>query len=101
MTHTGLHGMMKMFERTEKLGILPGRGRHDVDPARVDVTSAVVEATSQSPHGVVSLPTVSCITDISSSTVCEVMRRILGYYAYKILSFQELTDLLRTLCWSS
>lgn len=66
--------MMKKFERTGQLGILLGRGWKPVDSARVeDVAMAVVEATCQSPHGVVSVPAVSRAVDMPYSTVWQVM----------------------------
>lgn len=93
MTPRALRDMMKKFERTGQLGILSGRGRHVVESASVeDVALAVVDATSQSPHGVVSVPTVSRAIDLPYTTVWRVMRRILGYFPYKIHSLHQLSD---------
>lgn len=93
MTPRALRDMMKKFETTGQLGILPGRGRKPVSSASVeDVATAVVEATSQDPHGVVSVPAISRAVDMPYSTVWQVMRRIVGYYPYKIHSLHQLCD---------
>ncbi|GBO39959.1 hypothetical protein AVEN_107801-1 [Araneus ventricosus] len=47
-----LRKMIQKFETTGQLGIVPGRGRKQIPSSSVeDVAPAVVEASSQSPHG--------------------------------------------------
>ncbi|GBN79345.1 hypothetical protein AVEN_150950-1 [Araneus ventricosus] len=41
----------KKFETIGRLGILSGRGRKQIPSSSVDVATAVVEASRQSPHG--------------------------------------------------
>ena len=62
MSPYGLRKMMQKFETTGQLGILPGRGRKQIQSSRVEnVATAVVEASSsQSLHVGVSVTVVSC-----------------------------------------
>ena len=63
-----------------------------MESARVeDVALAFVDATSQSPHGVVSVPTVSRAIDMPYSTAWRVMRLIMGSFPYKINRLHELS----------
>ena len=49
MSDRGVHKMIKKFEETEKLDILPGRGRKQVDiPIIEDLATAAVDLASQS-----------------------------------------------------
>ncbi|GBN98134.1 hypothetical protein AVEN_194341-1 [Araneus ventricosus] len=54
-----LRKMIQNFERTGQLGILPGRGRKQIPSSSFeDVATALVEASSQPPHGSVIVPVV-------------------------------------------
>ena len=71
--------------------VLPGRGRKRIRTTIVeDVTTAVVEASSKSLHGTVSVPTISRTLDVPYSTVHHIMRRALNFYPYKIQVAQQL-----------
>ncbi|GBM85277.1 hypothetical protein AVEN_84104-1 [Araneus ventricosus] len=64
------HKMIQKFETTGQLGILPGRGRKRSPSSSVEeMATAVVEASSQSPHGSVSVPVVSRVLDMLHSAV--------------------------------
>ncbi|GBL72540.1 hypothetical protein AVEN_127816-1 [Araneus ventricosus] len=68
--------MIQKFETTGQLGILLGRLRKEIPSSSVeDVATAVVEASSQSPHGSVSVPVVSRVLDMSYSNVRKILRR--------------------------
>ncbi|GBL73710.1 hypothetical protein AVEN_230699-1 [Araneus ventricosus] len=85
MSPCALRKMIQKFETTGQLAILPGRGRKQIPSSSVeDVATAVVEASSQSPHGSVSVPVISRVLDMSYSTVQKILRRILNFYPYKI-----------------
>ncbi|GBO22421.1 hypothetical protein AVEN_37093-1 [Araneus ventricosus] len=59
MSSCALRKMIQKLETTGQLGILPGREQKQIPSSRVeDVAIAVVEASSQSPHGSVSAPIV-------------------------------------------
>ncbi|GBN14540.1 hypothetical protein AVEN_79586-1 [Araneus ventricosus] len=59
-----------MIKKTGQLGILPGRGRNQIQSSGVEeMVTAVVEASSQSPHGSVSVPFVYRVLDLPYSTV--------------------------------
>lgn len=91
MSDRALRDMMVKFERTGQLGVLPGRGRKRVNSAVVeDVATAVVEGSSESLHGSVSVPTISRTLDMPYSTVRHIMRRILNFYPYKIKVVHQL-----------
>ncbi|GBN91527.1 hypothetical protein AVEN_81824-1 [Araneus ventricosus] len=69
---------------TGQLGILPGRGRKQIQSSSVeDENTAVVEARRQSPHGSVSVPVGSRVLEIPYSTVREILRRVLNFYPTK------------------
>ncbi|GFY28708.1 DUF4817 domain-containing protein [Trichonephila clavipes] len=64
-----------------QLGVLPGRGRKRVNTAVVeDITTAVVEASSESLYGAVSVWTISRTLGMAYSTVRHIMRKILNFY---------------------
>ena len=70
MSERALRDMMGKFERTGQLGVLPGRGRKRVNTVVVeDIATAVVEASRESLHGTVSVPTISRTLDMPYSTV--------------------------------
>ncbi|GBN54343.1 hypothetical protein AVEN_211422-1 [Araneus ventricosus] len=56
------------------------------------LATAVVEASSQSVHGSVSVPIVSRVLDMPYSTVRKILRRILNFYPYKIEHVNLLQD---------
>ncbi|GBN07598.1 hypothetical protein AVEN_260997-1 [Araneus ventricosus] len=77
--------MIQKFETTGRLDILPGRGRKQIPSSSVeDLAIAVVDSSSQSPHGSVSVPVVSRVLDMPYSTVQKVLLRISNFYPYKI-----------------
>ncbi|GBN97942.1 hypothetical protein AVEN_72147-1 [Araneus ventricosus] len=85
MSPCALRKTILKFETTGQLDILPGRGRKQIPSSSVeDVATAVVEASSQSPRGSVSVPVVSRVLDMMFSTVRKILRRILNFYPYKI-----------------
>ncbi|GBN02983.1 hypothetical protein AVEN_255938-1 [Araneus ventricosus] len=60
MSSCALRKMIQKFETTGQLEILPGRGRKKIPSSNVeDVATAVVEVSSQSLYGCVSVPVVS------------------------------------------
>ncbi|GBM70864.1 hypothetical protein AVEN_76819-1 [Araneus ventricosus] len=64
MSPFALRKMIQKFETTGQLGILPGRGRKQIpSPSVEDMATAVVEASSQSLHGSVSVPIVRLVFD--------------------------------------
>ncbi|GBN31554.1 hypothetical protein AVEN_252175-1 [Araneus ventricosus] len=70
-----------------------GRGWKQIPSSSVeDVATAVVEASSQSPHGTVSVPVVSRVFYMPYSTVRKLLRRILNFYPYKIKPVHLLQD---------
>ncbi|GBL99027.1 hypothetical protein AVEN_227535-1 [Araneus ventricosus] len=93
MLPCALRKMIQKFETTVQLGILPGRGRKQIPSSSVeDVATVVIETSSQSPHGSVSVPVVSRVLDMSYSTVGKILRRILNFYSYKIKPVHLLQD---------
>ncbi|GBN60589.1 hypothetical protein AVEN_209583-1 [Araneus ventricosus] len=56
------------------------------------MATAVVEASSLSPDGRVSVPVVSRVLDMPYSTVRKILRRILNFYPYKIKHAHLLQD---------
>ncbi|GBO27038.1 hypothetical protein AVEN_18025-1 [Araneus ventricosus] len=70
-----------------------GRGRKQIRSSSVeDVATAVVQASSQSPHGSVSVPVVSRVLDMPYSNVRKILRRILNFYPCKIKPVHLLQD---------
>ncbi|GBN13339.1 hypothetical protein AVEN_136095-1 [Araneus ventricosus] len=70
MSPCALRKMIQKFETTGDLGIFPGRRRKQIPSSSVeDVATAVVEASSQSPHDSVSVPVVSRVLDMPYCTV--------------------------------
>ncbi|GBM57910.1 hypothetical protein AVEN_237791-1 [Araneus ventricosus] len=70
MSPCSLRKMIQKFETTGQLGIFSGRGRKQIPSSSVeDVATAVVEASSLSPHGSVSVPVASRVLDMPYSTV--------------------------------
>ena len=60
-----LRKMIQKFEATKQLRILHGRGRKRIPSSSVEnVATAVVEGSSQSPRGNMSVPVVSRILDM-------------------------------------
>lgn len=91
MSDRGVHKMIKKFEETGKLDILPGRGRKKVDISSIeDIATAAVDLASQSSFGNASVPAIANEVDMPISTVRKVMRQILRYYPYKIQRVQQL-----------
>ncbi|GFV03196.1 hypothetical protein TNCV_4017931 [Trichonephila clavipes] len=65
MTPTTQYNMMRKFIRIRLLNFIPDRGRVSVSlELKEDATLAVMEASSQSSHGVVSKPAVSYTIDM-------------------------------------
>ncbi|GFT18129.1 uncharacterized protein TNCV_182971 [Trichonephila clavipes] len=86
-----LEGTLKGMMKTGRLGILPGRGRKRVNTFIVeDTATAVVEASSESLLGTVSVQTVSRTFDMPYSTVRHIMRKILNFYPHKIQAVHQL-----------
>ncbi|GFY24865.1 uncharacterized protein TNCV_2690561 [Trichonephila clavipes] len=89
MSERALKNMMVKFEITLQLGVLPGRKRKRIDTTVEEhIASAVVEASSESPNGTYSVPTISRTLDMPCSTVRH-MRKILNFYMYKIHAVQQ------------
>ncbi|GBO24951.1 hypothetical protein AVEN_195266-1 [Araneus ventricosus] len=85
MSPCALRMMIQKFETTGRLDILPGRGRKQIPSSSVeDLAIAVVDSSSQSPHGSVNVPVVSRVLDMPYSTVQKVLLRISNFYPYKI-----------------
>ena len=76
--------MIQKFETTNKLGILPDGGRKKIQLSNVkNSTTVVVEPSSHSLSGSVSISDVSSLLDMPHSTVQKILRRILYFYPYK------------------
>ena len=91
MSLRALHKMIQKFEEIGQLGILSGRGRKRIQSSSIEnVATVFVEASSQLPHGNVSVPVVSRVLDVSYSMVRKIFRRILHFYHYKIKSVHQL-----------
>ncbi|GBM63188.1 hypothetical protein AVEN_185563-1 [Araneus ventricosus] len=85
--------MTQKFETTGQLGILPGRRRKQFPSSSVEeMATVVVEASSESPHGSVSVPVDSGVLDMPYSTVRKILRRSLNFYPYKIKHVHLLQD---------
>ncbi|GBM10613.1 hypothetical protein AVEN_21932-1 [Araneus ventricosus] len=85
--------MIPKFETTGQLDFLPSRGRKQIPSSSIEnVATEVVEASSQSPHGSVSVPVVSRVLDMPYSTARKILRRILNFYPYKIKPVHLLQD---------
>ncbi|GFT19922.1 hypothetical protein NPIL_550331 [Nephila pilipes] len=83
--------MIKRFEATEKLNILPVRGRKQVDKSSFeDVVTAAIYLSSQSPYGNASLSSTANEIDMPITMVRKVMRNILRYYPFTIQRVQQL-----------
>ncbi|GFY02073.1 hypothetical protein TNCV_5099341 [Trichonephila clavipes] len=91
MEHYGLRNILLAFSgfthqcgRTE-LGVLSRRGqKRDKTAVVEDIATAVVKASTESLHGIVSIPTISRTLDMSYSSVRHIKRNILNFYPYKI-----------------
>ncbi|GFX13328.1 uncharacterized protein TNCV_2907511 [Trichonephila clavipes] len=91
MSERALKDMMVKFEKTGQLGVLPGRGRKRINTYVIeDIATTVVEASSESLHATVSVPTISRTLDMPYSTVRHIMLKILNFYPYKIQVVQYL-----------
>ncbi|GFQ98878.1 hypothetical protein TNCT_290351 [Trichonephila clavata] len=65
MSERALKGLMVKFKKIGQLGVLHGRERNRVNTAVVeDIAAEVVEASSESLRGTVSVPTISCTLDM-------------------------------------
>ncbi|GBL93870.1 hypothetical protein AVEN_153630-1 [Araneus ventricosus] len=74
-----------IFQDNHIMEIFQGSWIEDESKSSVkDVATAVVEASSNSPHISVSVPVVSRVLDMPYSTVRKILRRILNFYPYKI-----------------
>ncbi|GBN87981.1 hypothetical protein AVEN_141208-1 [Araneus ventricosus] len=85
MSSCALWKVIQKFEATGQIGILPGCGRKQIPSySAEDGATAVVEVSSKSPHGSVSVPVVSRVLDMPYYTVRIILRLILNFYTYKI-----------------
>ncbi|GBO43161.1 hypothetical protein AVEN_181881-1 [Araneus ventricosus] len=93
MSPCALRKMIQKFETTGQLSIFLGRVRKQILSSSLEnVDTAVVEASSQSVHGSVSVPIVSRVLDMPYSTVGKILRRILNFHSYKIEPLHLLQD---------
>ena len=91
MSEQALRDITVTFKRTGQLGVLSGRRKKRVRTSIVEhVATAVVEASSESLHGTVSVPTISHTLDVPYSTIRQIMCRVLNFYPYKIQVVQQL-----------
>ena len=91
LSMNGLKKMIKKFEETGSLTIRAGRGRKPVsEDAITDVATAIVEGSQETIAGTSSARGVARQLDMNYSTVWRVLRRVIGFYPYKISRLHEL-----------
>ncbi|GIY76299.1 DUF4817 domain-containing protein [Caerostris extrusa] len=94
MCPCALRKMIQKFETTGQLAILLNRERKQIPSARVENgATAVVEASSQSPPGSVSVPVVSHVLVIPYSTKRKIPTTVFEFLSlFKIIPVQLLKD---------
>ena len=81
MSEQALRDMMAKFERTGQLGVLPGRRKKRFRTTIVkDVATSVVEVSSESHHGTVSVQVITRTLDMPYSTARHIMHRVINFY---------------------